>query len=325
MIVRPRLLLLIGLALFSSAGSGQIPTRTVAPPTDTSKPPSFDGSRNFMGKAVIAYLGQDLFVPCLPPELREYGYRDFYTRCCGLAVPPHEIVYAMNDNYASSIEALAGRTFTVLEVIPHPKAVTDPLLYGSKFFFKLSAKDRPETLYFEYNAKYEHSFPFIVMHYFETQKAAFAGHAFITRGRNWIDSGPMLDIKTGKPVRFPPGEAWSVVDLVIEDRFCTLAVILRNSLGEEVPLPLTNIEKQKWAFSKEDADRYAERFGAETWAKILAGSVAIGMTAEQAELAWGEPESEHETIVEGKAVQQWVYKGNQYLYVEKGKVTGIQN
>ena len=51
--------------------------------------------------------------------------------------------------------------------------------------------------------------------------------------------------------------------------------------------------------------------------------VAIGMTAEQARLAWGKPGDVNSTITSYGRSEQWVYDGN-YIYVENGKVTSMQ-
>ena len=56
---------------------------------------------------------------------------------------------------------------------------------------------------------------------------------------------------------------------------------------------------------------------------VDAKKVAVGMTAEQARLAWGKPKSVNSTITSSRNLEQWVY-GSEYVYVEDGKVTSMQ-
>ena len=62
----------LGTLLVGSIGFAQIPTKPVTPSKATTET-VFDGSRNFLGSDVHAYLGQDLFIPCKAESLREYG------------------------------------------------------------------------------------------------------------------------------------------------------------------------------------------------------------------------------------------------------------
>jgi hypothetical protein len=60
------------------------------------------------------------------------------------------------------------------------------------------------------------------------------------------------------------------------------------------------------------------------WGAIADGKVFVGMTAEQAKMAWGKPKSVNRTMHAGRTIEQWVY-GESYLYLEGGTVTTIQN
>jgi len=57
---------------------------------------------------------------------------------------------------------------------------------------------------------------------------------------------------------------------------------------------------------------------------VIAREVAIGMTAEQVKVAWGDPLRINETQTRYVNRQQWVYGGQQYLYFENGRLTTIQ-
>jgi hypothetical protein len=55
------------------------------------------------------------------------------------------------------------------------------------------------------------------------------------------------------------------------------------------------------------------------------GGVRVGMTAEQVQAScWGKPRRVNRTITATRNSEQWVYSGNQYLYLDNGVVTAIQ-
>ena len=56
------------------------------------------------------------------------------------------------------------------------------------------------------------------------------------------------------------------------------------------------------------------------------GGVRIGMTAEQVRKSnWGNPQSVNRTSGTYGVHEQWVYGGGNYIYLENGHVTAIQN
>jgi len=92
------------------------------------------------------------------------------------------------------------------------------------------------------------------------------------------------------------------------------SVDYRNSPSEETITQLHDAFKQKWDFK--------------VWNAISNQEVFVGMTAKQALLSWGEPDSINTTIIGNYKTEQWVYEiGDfkyQFIYVENGKVTAIQ-
>lgn len=61
------------------------------------------------------------------------------------------------------------------------------------------------------------------------------------------------------------------------------------------------------------------------WSAIEDQSVFIGMTANQARLAWGTPTSVNRTTTRSGTREQWVYGGGNYLYFQDGILETIQN
>jgi len=58
---------------------------------------------------------------------------------------------------------------------------------------------------------------------------------------------------------------------------------------------------------------------------VIERKVFVGMTTEQAQLAWGPPARINETIHATGKFEQWVYGSDRYLYFESGKLTAIQS
>lgn len=75
---------------------------------------------------------------------------------------------------------------------------------------------------------------------------------------------------------------------------------------------LDNKYKSSWT----DADRQT----------VAEKKIKLGMTEDQAELSWGNPESKNNTVTQYGKRSQWVYKASKtYLYFENGKLTAWQD
>jgi hypothetical protein len=55
------------------------------------------------------------------------------------------------------------------------------------------------------------------------------------------------------------------------------------------------------------------------------GKVHVGMPESMARIAWGDPETIHSTTTAYGRHEQWCYSWGNYIYVEEGRVTSIQN
>jgi len=311
-------------ALTVTTTFGQITTTKVATTTETVDNTPYDSLDNFVGKNPRKYIGQELYLIGKSESLRQYGYEGFYIDYNKSKLAKGAI-YKCCDSYNSKYDALNGKYFKVLDVINHPKAKEDELLYGSKFYLKLEEKESKDIVYFEYRSTSIYSFPFIVVGYFEKAKTRYIGTEHVLRGRNWIEKNPeMYDIQNGKPVDFSAGTIWKCVDFTIEEKYYNLSLILENSKGERLAFSMDNILKGvNFAFSKIDADKYKQKFGDENWNLILNGKTKIGMTQEMCRLSLGSPKSINETITSEKKTEQWVYSDG-YLYFDNGILTAIQ-
>ena len=313
-------------AMTVTATYGQITTTKVVPKVEKTDNTPYDSTKNFLGKNVYKYVGQELYLNGKAESLRKHGYEGFFSDYNKSKSDGG--VYKCCDSYNSKYDELTGKYFTVLEVIKHPKAnngnPTDEYLYGDVYFLKIQEKESKDIIYFEYKSKYEYDFPFIVAGYFTKLKQTEVGKEFIVRGKNWISSEPMTDMNTGNPVsNFEAGGKWKCIDVTIEDKYYSLSLVLQNDKGEQIPLNIDNTEKTNWVFEFRQAELYKKQFGIENWQQILNGKVKIGMTKEMCQLSWGKPKNINETIIAGKKSEQWVYSDN-YLYFGNGILTAIQ-
>jgi hypothetical protein len=315
-------ILLTLLAVISSFG--QITTTKVASKIEQVNVIPYDSTSNFLEKNVYQYVGQELYLKGKSESLREYGYEGFVYDYTKDRYNYRSNVYKSNNNFNSKYNELAGKYFKVLEVIKHPKASDNEFLYGNKFFLKLQEKESKEIVYFEYDSKIEHLFPFIVTGYFTKLKQTQVGKEYIVKGKNWISSGSMPDMKTGSPVsNFESGAKWKCVDVTVEEQYFTLSLVLQNDKGEQIPLSVENTKNSYWVFEAGQAELYKKKFGDENWQRVLSGKVKIGMTKEMCQLSWGKPNSINETITSGNKSEQWVYSDN-YLYFDNDILTAIQ-
>jgi len=308
---------------------GQISTTTVATKSDQINNAPYDSLRNFLGKNVYQYIGQDLYLKGESESIRPYGYRgflkdykkDIYQKgniynCCS-----EESKY--NSNYNNMHE----KYFKVLDVLKHPNF--SDFLYSDTYYLKLQEKISGDIVYYEYSSRFEPDFRFIVVGYFEKLKKTIVGNEYILMNKNSFNLGePVNDINTGKPVDISPTVIWKAKDITIEEKYFILSVLLENNIGENIVFNIENnptplLYDESFIIKKTIADEYKISFGAENWELISKGKVKIGMTSKMCEISWGKPKSINETITSGNKNEQWIYPSN-YLYFENGILTAMQ-
>ena len=196
---------------------GQITTTKVASKNDENKTAKYDSLSNFLGKDVYQYLGQDLYLKGKSESLRKYGYDGFYTDFNKSKFDGG--VYKCCDSYNSKYNELEGKYFKVLDIIKHPKADESEYLYGKKYYLKLQEKLSSDIVYFEYDTEFEHTFPFIVVGFFEKLKQQAVGQKFVFGNTKLRFGDDELDVKTGKKIVFELGEKWECVDVTIEEQY----------------------------------------------------------------------------------------------------------
>ena len=300
----------------------QITTTSVKTQPDLNENSQYDSLTNFVGINVHQYLGQTLYLKGISKILRQFGYDGFYKD------PKGKSKYKCCDGSGSKYNDLNGKYYKVLEITKHPMADSkDELyakLYSSKSILKLQEKESNDILYFEYNNESKHSFPFIVVGFFEKAKKSVINKEFIFA--DIVLKGSM-NIETAKEVTIFTGQKWKCIDFTIDEEFFNLSLILQNPIGEKTLIGYESIATEcaikDLTFTPEQVESYSKKFGSENFDKILKGKVAIGMTKEMCLLSWGKPKKINETITANGKTEQWVYNDN-YLYFENGTVITIQ-
>jgi len=274
----------------------------------------YDSLQNFLDKDVYKYIGQELYVKGEPENVRKYGYRGFFLDY-NKSTSDKSNIYKCGDSYNSKYDELFGKYFSILAVHKHPQAKANEYLYGSKYYLELKEKNSGDKVYFEYDTQYENSFPFIVVGFFEKAKKRVVGEKFVFCNKALDDC---TEIKTGKPITKKHGEKWECTDLTVEEKYCSLSMVIKNSLNEKTTITydycFNEYSKGRVYFAK-DASLYRKKFGDVNWFKVLDGKVVVGFTQEMTLLAWGKPDK----INKASYGSQWVYE-NQYLYFKNGKL-----
>lgn len=315
-----KFLLLIWMICFVINSSAQI-TITQIKAEDTPKKESieYDSTKNWLGdKNIKSYIGQTLYVNGKKDifEKREWGYADFYAEREPVLHKPYGNI-SVNSEYHTKYEDLVGRYFVVDEI--HQGKFKS---FGHWWFLMHEKNNPEEKVWFKYSEEFEHTWPFIVVSYFEYLKKKCIGEKYFSSETN------KEDIKTGKPIVLSLNEFWECVDVTIEDKSYDLALVVKNQKGETSFIEVHSLGKQEngtyIVYEKLVYDDYVKKFGITNMNKIMQRKVSIGMTKEMCRASWGEPNDINKTTGNFGVHEQWVYK-NGYLYFENGKLTNIQN
>lgn len=296
---------------------GQITTTKIAEKKEAVPNTKYDSLQNFLGESVYKYIGQDLYLKGKPDKTKKFGYDGFlldYTK----SITDISNVYKNIDGYNSDYDELQGKYFNVLAIHKHPEAEKFSLLYGTRYYMELKEKKSGDIVFFDYDSKYEHTFPFIVVGFFEKQKKRLVGEKFVLCNKAMEEQ---IDINTGKPITKNSGQKWECVDLTVDEVYYELSLVLKNSLNEKTTLSYDysfNEYSKGRVYLAKAADYYKTKFGITNWLKILDNQILVGFTKEMAKLAWGEPDK----INSASYGEQWVYD-NQYLYFKNGKLTAF--
>jgi hypothetical protein len=282
--------------------------------TQEVKTQKYDSLINFLGKDYMGYLGQELYVIPKHKDLREYGYEGFGLDYTQSFLLNDKNVYKCCESFNSKYDDLQGKYFSVIDIIKNDKDDN----YFHPCFFKLVEKESKDTVYYSYSPEFEHSFPFMVVGYFEKLKQLYIGVDYISRGKN-----VGTDVNTGKAISAGAGTKWKCKDVTIEEEYYNLVLVVENEKGEKLPFALETIKDKRYFITLRQSETLKKKYGLDNWKKIIDGNVNVGMTSEMCRWSWGEPSKINRTTTARGNNEQWVYSNN-YLYFENGVLTTIQ-
>ncbi|MBO4816818.1 MAG: hypothetical protein J5498_00840 [Bacteroidales bacterium] len=286
----------------------------------TAKAP-YDSTRNYIGnKDIASYIGQELLVNG-DSYGRENGVQYFYSQKEGTIALGGKSQF----DYRTPYHLLDGKTFIVREVVPDSRQGNYTHLYDDDWWFKLENKDNPnEVIWFKYSSKYEHTFQFITMSYYNYLVNNKIGDKIICAYR--VDANGKLktrvaetDVNTGKIIDQKPEDVWTVKDVALDDKWFDLVFIVENQDGIQSTIPTyttyqTSSLRTYWL---DEYNAMAKLYGKDMMETVRGLKVRVGMPEELVLISWGEPDKINRDST-GSA--QWVYK-NQYVYIKDGVVT----
>ncbi len=280
----------------------------------TAQTTGYDSLKNFLGEHPNPYIGETLYLHGKPDFQRSEGYENFVIDY-KVDKLKKDNVYQCCDYYNAKYDALHGHYFKVIAVLPHPKAVTKPYPYATRYFLQLQDEgNNNQTIYYEYDSKLEGKFPFTVVGYYEKIKAASIGKRFVFKNAE-------VRKLTGKNPQ--PGELWTCTDVLIENEDNKIAMSFANNAGTGFTIPYDEVSGAYGAvnaFTEAQAADYKQRFGNELWNSILYNQLKNGMSEEMAKMTWGEPKRTNHL---SDGTDQWVYDDH-YLYFKSGKLVRTQ-
>lgn len=308
-------------------GFGQINTIKVVTDKKIESIQAYDSLKNFLGRDIKKYIGQDLYLygGIVPSITKEYGYENFYTKILDkYERPAKSNVYkccAEKSFSNSEYEALKEKYFKVMDVV-------DGKNYD-EYYLKLIEKNSNDIVYFKYNQENKYAFPFLVVGFVEKLKNNVVGKDFVfTKGKVFIDiNGKDYD-------RATIGNILKCTDVSIVEKndSSNLSLIFNDKAGHtfsyNYEYVYSNFDNDytipRFAYSQDEAIEFEKTFGKIYWSSVLNEEIKIGMPYQACYLIWGRPEKINETITAGKKSQQWIYK-DKYAYFINNKLQSYNN
>jgi hypothetical protein len=311
-------LILLSIFLLSTLGYSQIPSIAVSDPQN--KKINYDSLSNFLGENFHNYLNQELIVKPKSENLRKFGFDGFILdyRKPTTGFERRTNIYECCDGSNSKYLSLVNKSFIVVDVIEQDRLMK----HQNLAYLKLREQETEDTLYFAYNTKYSSAFPFVVKGYYDKYKSFFEGHEVLIRPFPKLERGNQkktLDIETGEEIEIPRNEYFQFIDIIIEEKYFDLSILVKDSKGRKFTFPLEtrHFEIQR-ILRKDEVESYKSKFGLKNWEIIIQDKVQIGFTEEMVVFVFGKPKK----INRSSSGDQWVYD-DQYLYFSNNKLTAF--
>lgn len=304
--------LFLGFVVANSSVMGQIPEYS-APRDTIEKNTVFDSTHNIplLKEDYPLLTGQTLYVKYPFADMEKYGYHGFYQSwpkpknngySWGLKT------YGKNPKaYSCTAVELQGKYFKVEEV-KH---------YNGRYWLKLvNVNNSSDIAYYDADG-YDFRTDFIVLSHYNYTTSLYKDKVICLIENNSVVRKKCTGIGIDKDVQ--------VLCLIFEDGSSTFVAndLIRfnnynDDFWEEMNLGASSRAKDRynWFMIEESYDKLYEKYG--DYVEIaLRRKVCVGMPLELLLISWGEPEKINRSSY---CPDQYVY-GDQYVYVEGGKIT----
>lgn len=313
-------------AVFATTFSSysQITTSTAYIKPNEPKNVTYDVTKNFLGtENVTSYIGQVLYVNGKSEQLQKWGYEYFKTTKVKHYDSNHRYGNpSVESQYRTKYEDLFGKYFKVLNV--------DKNETGEEYYiFTLQNRDnKNDIVYFNYNGKYEHTFPFIVVSHFEWLKNNLINKKYhltynVKNDKFFGRYAADKDFITGNDISHNMDDIWECIDITIEDRYHTLVMLLKNQNGNIITYDTqylhNSIDGEVTILTDDDYQKLITKYGKAMVNAMREHVIRIGMSKELLIMSWGKPK---EINYNSYGADQWVYGYSQYVYVNDNKIEG---
>lgn len=278
----------------------------------------YDSLSNFLGIEIDKYLGQKVTVLPLHPLEQPSGYDNFVKN-------PNKPVYASSNAYLKKgsrankgmsktpYSDLVNRTFIIKNIIK----------IGSKDFLELEDLDNKETIYFNYDYRNPHKFPFIVEGYYKKKRQLNLGREFYARttkiNHYSIYTQETTDINE-KKFEADIGSKWSVVDVIATNTASDSKIVfLCEGMNRKIYIS-ENLIKEYDLGEKNKFEPIKTLYSEEIFMKILNHQFDIGMDTYLVGLACGTPNRITKSTYSNGTNELWSYDSGRYLYFRDGKL-----
>lgn len=150
--------------------------------------------------------------------------------------------------------------------------------------------------------------------YYEKLKR-YIGHRFMSLASN-------VETPGGEVIALEEGKEYRCVDVAIEMNVSGPVLIMEDGSGQRVKAAPKGSSVYEFV-SFEDIDSAVKRFGKKFGREIAMRHVRVGMTAEMALEAWGDPLRKRTYEGQGGNREYWTYSHNRSLEIENGKVVRV--
>lgn len=314
---------------------------------------TYDSTSNFLGKEVMQYIGQTLYLK------ENETYKNRYNGYIGLLkkIPTDKSIslFANKENiykpilmdeyflkknnldttYVSEYKELKDKYFYVCDVLKDSEKSANE--ENKSFYIQLKNLSNNDTLYLYYTtALKKWALPFLIVGYFEKLKQLYIGQtyefydpALVKAVDNDIYLSPDTVKYSGKRYSERNNTIWKCIDISIEDgnNYDLVAVLYNEELGKAYAkideiLPENYMNSRLWNCKTNEMN--VSIYGQPTFDLIRQKRIRIGMKRDACLLSWGEPQDIIRSTDKNATTEQWTYKSGETLFFKNGLLEKVQ-